>query len=100
LTDYHAEVLKRRPDDWDGAAEQFSRYRGYNVPTLISRDGVHPSNPQEYAGDYSAEGLRNNGFGLRSYLALLKYAEVIEKALPRKPAAKDAPRRTIFFQGR
>jgi hypothetical protein len=100
LTDYHAEILKRRPDDWDGAAEQFSRYRGYDVPTLISRDGVHPSNPQKYAGDYSAEGLRNNGFGLRSYLALLKYAEVIEKVLPQKPAAKDAPRRPVFFQGR
>ena len=100
LTDYHAEILKRRPHDWDGAAEQFSRYRGYNVPTLISRDGVHPSNPQEYAGDYSAEGLRNNGFGLRSYLALLKYAEVIEKVLPQQPAAQDATRRTSFLQRR
>jgi len=98
LTDYHAEILKRRPDDWDGAAKEFSQYRDYDVPTLISRDGVHPSNPQKYANDYSAEGLRSNGFGLRSYLALMKYAEVIEKALPKKPAPKDAPRRTIFFQ--
>ena len=48
LTDYHAEILKRRPDDWDGATEEFSRYRGYDVPTLISRDGVHPSNPVSY----------------------------------------------------
>ena len=23
LTDYHAEILQRRPDDWDGAADQF-----------------------------------------------------------------------------
>ena len=98
LTDYHAGILKRRPDDWDGAAKQFSQYQGYDVPTLISRDGVHPSNPQKYANDYSAEGLRSNGFGLRSYLALMKYAEVIEKALPKKPAPKDAPRRTLFFQ--
>jgi len=86
LTDYHAEILKRRPDDWDGAAKQFDRYQGYDVPTLISRDGVHPSNPQRYANDYSEEGLRNDGVGLRSYLALMKYAEVIEKALPKKPA--------------
>ncbi len=98
LTDYHTEILKRRPDDWDGAMEKFSQYRGYDVPTLISRDGVHPSNPQRYLNDYSAEGLRNNGFGLRSYLALMKYAEVIANVLPSKPFRPDAPRRTIFFQ--
>ena len=98
LTDYHAEILKRRPDDWDGAMEKFSQYRGYDVPTLISRDGVHPSNPQRYLNDYSAEGLSNNGFGLRSYLALMKYAEVIANVLPSKPFRPDAPRRTIFFQ--
>jgi hypothetical protein len=98
LTDYHAEILRRRPDDWDGAADQFRQYEGYDVPTLISRDGVHPSNPQKYANDYSAEGLRNNGFALRSYLALMKYAEVIEQTLPKKLAAKATPRRTLFFQ--
>ena len=98
LTDYHAEILQRRPDDWDGAADQFRQHQGYDVPTLISRDGVHPSNPQRYANDYSAEALRCNGFGLRSYLGLMKYAEVIEKVLPKKPALKHAPRRTLFFQ--
>ena len=59
----------------------FSQYEGYIVPTLISRDGVHPSNPQRYAQDYSPEGLRHNGYVLRSYLALMKYAEVIEEVL-------------------
>ncbi len=98
LTDYHAEILKRRPRDWDGALEKFSQYNGYDVPTLISRDGGHPSNPRKYANDYSEEGLRKNGYVLRSYLALMKYAEVIEKVLPRKPVRPDAPRRTIFFQ--
>lgn len=97
LIDYHAEILRRRPTDWDGATDQFRQYQGYDVPTLIARDGVHPSNPQEYANDYSDEALRNNGFALRSYLALLKYAEVIEWVLPKKPASRDAPRRTIFF---
>lgn len=82
LVDYHAEILKRRPDDWDGAMEQFSAYKGYDVPTLISRDGVHPSNCRKYIGDYSAEGLRNNGFGLWNYLVLMKYAEVIREVLP------------------
>ena len=46
---------------------------------------MHPSNPKKYVNDYSAEGLRHNGFVLRNYLALLKYAEVIEKVLPQKP---------------
>ena len=81
LTDYHAEILKRRPDDWDGTLDKFSQYEGYDVPTLISRDGVHPSNPQRYAQDFSPEGLRHNGYLLRSYLALMKYAEVIEEVL-------------------
>jgi lysophospholipase L1-like esterase len=81
LTDYHAEVLRRRPDDWDGALEQFRQYEGYEVPTLISRDGVHPSNPREYQGDYSAEALQKNGYSLRNYLVLLKYAEVIREVL-------------------
>ncbi len=82
LIDYHGEILKRRPDDWDGAMEKFARYQGYDVPTLISRDGVHPSNPKAYLNDYSAEGLHHNGYALRSYLALMKYAEVIEEVLP------------------
>jgi len=81
LPDYHAEILARRPEDWDGALEKFSKYRGYDVPTLISRDGVHPSNPEKYRGDYSAEGLKHNGYCLRNFVALLTYAEVIEKVL-------------------
>jgi hypothetical protein len=91
LTDYHAEILKRRPDDWDGASDQFRQYQGYDVPTLIARDGVHPSNPQKYANDYSDQALHKNGFSLRNYLTLMKYAEVIEKVLSKKSAPKDAP---------
>ena len=83
LIDYQAEILRRRPDDWDGALAKFKEVPGdeYNVPTLVARDGVHPSNPRKYAGDFSEEALRSNGYGLRSYLTLLKYAEVIRKAL-------------------
>ncbi len=81
LVDYHAEILKRRPDDWDGALEKFNQYKGYDVPTLIARDGVHPSNPKQYAGDYSAEALRHNGFSLRNYGVLMKYAEIIDRVL-------------------
>jgi geranylgeranyl transferase type-2 subunit beta len=84
LIDYHAEILKRRPEDWDGTLPKFKDAKGdeYNVPTLIARDGVHPSNPKAHQ-DYSEESLRSNGYALRSYLTLMTYAEVIRKVLPK-----------------
>lgn len=78
LIDFHKEILKRRPDDWDGAMEKFSQWEGYDVPTLLSRDGVHPSYPQKYQGDFSEEALNCCGYGLRNYLTLMKYAEVVK----------------------
>ena len=81
LCDYFGECLRRRPEDWDGSAKKFEAYEGYEVPTLISRDGVHPSNPKKYAGDYSEEGLKKNGFVLRNHASLLAYAEVIREVL-------------------
>ena len=66
---------------------------GYGAPTLISGDGVHPSNPGKWA-DYSDESLKHNGYVLRSYLVLHAYAEVlgevVRPAAPKKakPAAK------------
>jgi hypothetical protein len=83
LIDYLAEILKRRPDDWDGSLPQFKAALGdeYQVPTLIARDGVHPSNPKQYSNTYSETALRQNGFSLRNYLTLLSYGEVIENVL-------------------
>lgn len=84
LIDYHAEVLARRPDDWDGTLPKFRSAveagGEYEAPTLISGDGVHPSNPQAHQ-DYSEESLNHNGFALRNYLTALRYAEVIECVL-------------------
>ena len=82
LVDYHAEILKRRPDDWDGALEQFQNAPGdeYNVPTLIARDGVHPSNPRDFQ-DYSDASLNHNGYALRNALTLAAYTAVIEEVL-------------------
>ncbi len=87
LVDYFGEVLRRRPDDWDGTLQKFGAVPGddYQVPTLISRDGVHPSNPRKYAGKFSAESLDNNGYALRSYLVLLAYSQVIERVLDPRP---------------
>lgn len=88
LIDYQAEILKRRPDDWDGSRPEFKeavKEDVYQAPTLISGDGIHPSNPGKY-GDWSEESLRHNGYGLRSYLTLMKYAEVLRTVV--KPEKK------------
>ena len=82
VIDYYAEILRRRPDDWDGRMEKFKGYKDvYAVPTLISGDGTHPSNPKEYANDFGEEGLSSNGYNLRDYMTLRKYYEVISKVL-------------------
>jgi lysophospholipase L1-like esterase len=82
LIDYHAEILKRRPDDWDGALPKFKDVKGseYEVPTLIARDGVRPSFPKAHQ-DYSKESLSRNGYALRSYLTLITYSDVVRLIL-------------------
>lgn len=81
VCDFMAEVLKRRPEDWDGTLEKFADRKGYQVLTLISGDGVHPSNPKEFVNDFSEEALRTSGYSLRNYLVLRSYAAVIRKVL-------------------
>jgi hypothetical protein len=83
LIDYFHEILKRRPIDWDGSLPQFKSSPGdeYQVPTLIARDGVHPSNPSKWFNDLSEEGLKHNGYALRNALTLAAYAEVIKQEL-------------------
>ena len=78
LIDYHAEILRRRPADWDGADPKFSAYKDYEVPTLLSRDGVHPSNPKAHQ-DYSDDSLSRCGYGLRNYMTLMMYAKVLQE---------------------
>jgi lysophospholipase L1-like esterase len=82
LVDYQAEILKRRPDDWDGSLAKFKEAAKdvYQVPTLIAGDGVHPSNPSKFS-DCSEESLKSNGYLLRSYLTLLGYADVVREVL-------------------
>ncbi|MCX5672253.1 MAG: SGNH/GDSL hydrolase family protein [Planctomycetota bacterium] len=83
VCDYYGAVTSRRPDDWDGATDKFKGAGGdvYQVPTLISGDGVHPSNPKQWEGDYSEEGLKHNGYVLRNYVVLRSYADVIRSVL-------------------
>ena len=88
VCDYYQACMDRRPEDWSGASPKFKSVPGgtYEVPTLISRDGVHPSNPAKWNGDYSEEGLKHNGFLLRNYVVLHSYAEVLRKVV--KPEVK------------
>jgi len=91
LIDFHAEILKRRPDDWDGALEKFSAFQDYEVPTLLARDGVHPSFPKQFQDDYSDEGLRSSGYTLRNYLTLLAYSDVIRALQENGPLVRRNP---------
>ena len=92
VLDYFGEILKRRPADWDGSLPQFKSLPGdeYQVPTLIARDGVHPSNPRPFDGDYSEEALRSSGYGLRNYLTLMAYAEIVREVCDRTPRSPHA----------
>ena len=87
LVDYQAEILKRRADDWNGALDKFQGFDTYEVPTLISRDGVHPSYPKQFQDDYSEAGLRSSGYTLRNYLTLIRVAEVV--AVLKRPASTE-----------
>ncbi|HUT35790.1 MAG TPA: DNRLRE domain-containing protein [Planctomycetota bacterium] len=87
VIDYYAEIMRRRPDDWDGRLEKFGKPRdGYQVPTLISGDGTHPSNPKQFVGDFSDEALNSSGYTLRDYMTLRTYYQVIAKVV--RPEAK------------
>jgi hypothetical protein len=89
LVDYGQEILARRPFDWDGASPAFKNDPAgvYDVLTLICKDGVHPSNPQAFFNDFSEAGLASNGYGLRNYLTMIAYADVIREVLtaPSRP---------------
>lgn len=82
VVDYYGEIMRRRPNDWDGRLPQFAEAAKkdvYSVLAPISADGVHPSNPAAHKADFGEEGLSNNGFLLRDYMTLRKYAEVVKK---------------------
>ena len=76
LIDYYAEIMKRQPENFD--------------KTLMG-DNLHPSAPQKYSNDFSEEALKNHGYGLRTYLTLMKMYEVQQKVFSQvKPASTDA----------
>ena len=71
LIDYEREILKRRPDDWDG--------------TLLGKGDVHPTAERAAVTPTSsptAENLRESGYLLRGWLSVRKIAEVRTAIFP------------------
>jgi len=83
LIDLLNEILSRRPDDWDrmSASVRAAIKNNLNFETLLGYDGIHLSYTNKSAGDWSEQGLRNSGYGLRTYLTLLAYDQVINRVL-------------------
>jgi hypothetical protein len=70
LIDFEQEILKRRPNDWDG--------------TLLGKGDVHPTATRDGVGPNSAptaENLAASGYLLRGWLSVQKIAEVKRQAL-------------------
>jgi lysophospholipase L1-like esterase len=77
LIDFEREILRRRPDDWNG--------------TLLGKDDVHPT--AEHAGVNAAsaptaDNLRNCGCLLRGWLSVEKIAQVKRTVIDRLPSGK------------
>jgi lysophospholipase L1-like esterase len=70
MIDYYGEIVKRRPDDWNG--------------TLLGKNDVHPTAARDgttAASAPTAANLRNSGYLLRGWLSVQKIAEVKERVL-------------------
>jgi hypothetical protein len=70
MIDYGGEILKRRPDDWNG--------------TLMAKNDVHPTATQGGAtasSEPTEQNLRNSGYLLRGWLSVQKIAEVKGRVL-------------------
>ena len=80
LVDFEAEILTRRPNDWDG--------------TLLSKGDVHPTANQGSAtpaSEPTAENPASSGYLLRGWLSVKKIGEVKAVVLDGQPL-KLAPR--------
>jgi hypothetical protein len=87
VIDYEAEILKRRPDDWNG--------------TLLQKNDVHPTADQGGArptSEPTAENLRDSGYLLRGWLSVRKIGEVKRTVLD--PVFPPSPVAVRALQGR
>ena len=70
MIDSYAEIIRRRPGDWNG--------------TLLGKNDVHPTSRQggtSAADSPTEENLRNSGCLLRGWLSVRKIAEVKQRVL-------------------
>jgi lysophospholipase L1-like esterase len=67
LIDFHAQIVERRPDDWNG--------------TLMNRGDVHPSHNRLSAAAPTEENLKNAGYLLRGYLSVQKIKQVKKRVI-------------------
>jgi len=75
LIDFEQEILRRRPNDWNGK--------------LLAKDDVHPTAERAGASPASApttENLANSGYLLRGWLSVRKIAEVKRTVIDGLPA--------------
>jgi hypothetical protein len=73
LIDYEREILKRRPDDWNG--------------TLLNKDDVHPTAERgeiKATSEPTEENLKESGYLLRGWLSIKKIGEVKRKVIDAK----------------
>jgi hypothetical protein len=74
VIDFEQEILKRRPNDWNG--------------TLLQKNDVHPTigmGEVNATSEPTAENLRSSGYLLRGWLSVQKIAEVKKNVLDGKP---------------
>ena len=93
VSDYSADILVRNPDPlWDGAGTYWTLqgYSGYEVPTSISGNGVHPSNWTPGKSNFTADGLRTNGFNDYGYMTLMTSYNVYQAVIVPEPISLSA----------
>ena len=67
LIDYQAEILKRRPDDWNGSLPKFKEYAKDGTRCRRSSPATASTRATRRSrSDYSAEALNENGYQLRN----------------------------------
>ena len=57
------------------------------MTTLISGDGIHPSNPSAYTNNFGATALSKCGYDLRNYVSLLGVYNTYEAVIVPEPAS-------------
>ena len=65
LIDFHGEILRRRPTDWNG--------------TLLERDGLHPTAGALPTGEPTEAELADSGYRLGAWLSAPKFGKVKER---------------------